>query len=243
MLAFGIAGCADGENAAEPAAREVFRVDSRGGGWERAAFGEARSPDLALFDDGRVLFVEPERVLGSGPPRYLVAQADPAEVAEFVDDVVASGLVRPETEVGAPTVTDQPTTTITVGADAPTTLALYAFDPRFEDDLDEQARERRRHVRDVLDRARSFADGEATDYVPDRVVVHELDLADPPGAEPPVWIGPDPDSFLVAGDHGRVRGELAGEEAATVYRSALDNPTAVWRTESGTRALLVDPVP
>lgn len=247
VLAVASFGCTAGGASGEfvdRSSEQVFRVESSGGGWERAAFETARSPRVALYGDGRVVFVEPQRTLGTGPPSYSVVHVDPEAVSAFVDEVAESGLIGPDTDVGRPGVTDQSTTTIRLGdGDAAAKLDLYAFDPRFESSLDDPARERRRAVRDLLDRAWSFTDGDPVPWVPDRVTVYDLVHSGRVPDPTPTWTGPDPDRFLVPTDDGMISGELEGSEAAAVYAAALDNPTAIWQTQNGIRMLLVDPVP
>ncbi len=233
-----------------PPGQVVFAVSAGAGGLApvpRAAY-DARSPRLAVFGDGRVVW----RADGAlpwhevfSPGAYRVGQADPDEVARFVEDLHAQHVLDPEADVGRPPVTDLFTTTVTVhGHYAAESLDIYAFDERFEDSLTDRQRTARRSVREAIAAARGFTgDGEA--YVPDRVSVSRPYMVDTAvhAEDLPVWPGPDPSEILRPPADGPERGTVDGDDAAALYSAALENPPALWNVDGTVQLLVVDPVP
>lgn len=249
LFTFLASACGNGAGAVEPlpADQAVFRVGSTGDGWTVAAAQEARSPELLIYGDGRVVAAEPGPSGIMAPPEYRVAQSDPTDVARFAVDLEARHLVDLVTEVGHPGVTDQATTTITLhGRGEPSEIRVYAFAPRFEDGLSEGALENREALRAAIADARSLAAGETELFAPQTVMVYELTADGPAGTDEsavlPQWPGPDPETVLGSGD-GAGRGEVTGDAAALVYAAARANPDALWRVGDRVVRLVVDPVP
>jgi hypothetical protein len=250
LFTFLASACSNGADAVEPlpADQVVFRVGSTGDGWTAAAAQEARSPELLIYGDGRVLAAEPGPSGIMAPPEYRVAQSDPVDVARFAVDLEGRHLVDLVTEVGHPGVTDQATTTITLhGRGEPSEIRVYAFAPRFEDGLSEGALENRESLRAAIAGARSLAAGETELFVPQTVMVYELTAEGPAGtdesADLPQWPGPDPETVLVSRDGAGRGGEVTGDAATLVYAAARTNPDALWRVGDRVVRLVVDQVP
>ncbi|MEE2034218.1 hypothetical protein [Rhodococcus chondri] len=151
LLSFLVSACGNSPATVEdlPAGQVVFEVGSAGDGWAAAAAQAARSPELRIYGDGRVLFTEPRPASLMAPSEYLVGQADPAEIARFAAELEQRRLVDLGTRVGSPTVTDQATTTTIAlhGREEPDEIRIYAFATRFEDGLPAAAVENRQALR------------------------------------------------------------------------------------------------
>lgn len=232
--------------AALPADQMVFVMDSYGGMTPRV-IAALQSPSLVLYGDGRVLTAEMTEIAAAVPTRYEIARATPDAVRRFVDSAQSGGLISDRTDFGSPRVTDLETTTVVVHGDGGRSeVAVYALHEAVEAGLSTDQRRAREDLRALIGQARALADdAPRTAYVPDRVVVYEVD-ADSSGESATVgWPGPPPASFLTArGQREAIAcGELNADPAEQVYRAALDNPGARWPVDGVTRVLAVNPLP
>ena len=220
----------------------VFSVITAGGLVPSVIYA-MESPSIAVYADGRVLTA----VRGSGPPtvpvRYELARVDPAAVSSFVSSVQARGVIGPGTDVGSPRVTDLGTTTVTLNG---VSVNAYAIDETFDTDLKPAQRDARAALRAVIDQANALAAGAArSPFVPDRVVVYEVDPRFESEPATVGWPGPPPSGFLAPTDKRRsiACGELVGDPAEELYRAAAGNPGQRWLVDGATRVLAVNSLP
>lgn len=229
-----------------PGDQMVFVVMSSGG-MAPALLQALASPSLAIYGDGRVLTPVESPFIRLIPARYEVARIDPAAVASFVAEVEAGGIVRPGTDFGTPRATDLPSTTVMVhGLGATQQVSPYAFDERFDSRLTTDQQRARVALRAVIDQASALATGVPTaPYVPDRVVVYEVEPRNPGEPATVGWPGPPLSSFLAPSTSRRsiACGELMADPAEVVYRAAADNPGARWLVDGVTRTLAVNSLP
>lgn len=247
LAATGCSGRAVSTPAPEvPGSQIVFMVMT-GGGRMPAVFQALTSPELVVYQDGRVLTRAEEAVAQLIPARYDVAQVDPAAVAAFVSDVEADGVVALGTDFGTPRVADAPTTTVLLnGPKGQAQVDPYALGMPFETGLTDAQRSARAALSAVIDRARALPAGKArSPYSPDRVVVYELDPRFQRETATVGWPGPPLSSFLRPSAKGAsvACGELNADPAEVVYRAALGNPGALWLVNGTTRTLAVNPLP
>ena len=229
-----------------PGDQMVFMVISSGG-MAPALLQALASPSLAIYGDGRVLTLVESPFIQRIPARYELARVDPAAVATFVAGVEAGGIVRPGTDFGTPRATDLPSTTVMVhGNNGPQQVSPYAFDERFDSRLTADQQRARAALRAVIDQASTLAAGvPAAPYVPDRVVVYEVEPRNPGEPATTGWPGPPLTSFLTPTTSRRsiACGELVADPAEVVYRAARDNPGAQWLVDGATRTLAVNSLP
>lgn len=230
-----------------PGDQMVFMVMSFGGLVPPVLYA-LESPSLVVYGDGRVLTAVTPTGPRLVPVRYELARIDPATVGGFVSSVQSGGLISAATDFGAPRVTDLATTTVLVHGDAgQAQVQAYAIDEQFDTGLSPAQREARAKLRALIDQAARLSDGAArSPYIPDRVVVYELDPRFAGGDTAPAgWPGPAPASFLRPNGARRslACGELNADPAEVVYRAALDNPGARWLVDGMTRVLAVNSLP
>ncbi|WP_207842634.1 hypothetical protein [Williamsia soli] len=252
VLAAVLTGCSSsspGAPTAEPAPlppdQIVFTVSS-GPGYSPTIMFPLQSPAIAIYGDGRILQMGPRENYDL-PGDYSVTTVDPAAVARFVGDAEAGGLISESTDAGHPQITDHGNTTFTLhGEGEQSTLSVYAYSSDFDGGLTDDQKMVRARLRDLVDGARSLADGHpSTDFIPEQVGVFELDT----GGDPPAttrWPGPAPAGFLTGRSkiYGVERcGVLRGPDAAQVYWAALTNRGADWLIDGATRILVVNPLP
>lgn len=100
--------------------------------------------------------------------------------------------------------------------------------------------------------------GTPPDKGPASVIVYRPGVidVDPDSVDAPDWPGPEPSEFLELDPTSGEKGELTGEDAATVYRAVLDHPDALladgqdpgdldgalWRVDQDIQLLVVEPV-
>lgn len=218
-------------------------------GFAPAIYWALAAPTLAVYGDGRVIMADDEWGDGSVPGRYSTALVDPMAVARFAVRAEGSGLISDTTDLGTPQVTDLGTTAVTLhGERAENTVSAYAFSEQFDDGLTRRQRSNRRQLRELIASAWSLTSEAATSaYVPDRVVVLELQTRSGSPSALTTWPGPDPDTFLRPGKSGGRQamacGELTGAVANTVYLAAQKNPKQQWLVGSTTRVLAVNALP
>ena len=229
-----------------PGDQMVFVVMSSGG-MAPALLQALASPSLAIYGDGRVLTLVESPFTRLTPARYEVARIDPIAVASFVADVEAGGIVRPGTDFGTPRANDLPSTTVMVhGLGAAQQVSPYAFDERFDARLTADQQQARAALRAEIERASALATAvPAAPYLPDRVVVYEVDPRNPGEPATTGWPGPPLSSFLAPSTSRRsiACGELMADPAEVVYRAAADNPGARWLVDGVTRTLAVNSLP
>jgi len=212
-----------------------------------AVYQALASPSLAIYGDGRVLTIVQAPALQLIPARYQVARINPAEVASFVAEVEAGGLINAGTDFGTPRMTDLPSTTVMVhGHNGSEQVSPYAFDERFDARLTPEQRNARAALRTLISGASALAAGASrVPYSPDRVVVYEVEPNN--NTEPATvgWPGPPLSTFLTPNTSRRASacGELNADPAEVVYQAALNNPGARWLVDGGTRLLAVNSLP
>lgn len=220
----------------------AFMVMTHGGRMP-AVFHALASPELVVYDDGRVLTMTKDGAGELVPARYDVADIGAAAVASFVADVGARGVIAPGTDFGTPRVADAPTTTVRLNG---AQVDPYALGMPFDTGLTDAQRAARAALIAIIDRARALSVGAPqTPYAPDRVVVYEVDPRFQRDNATKGWPGPPPSSFLrPSEERGSVAcGELNADPAEVVYRAALGNPGGLWLIDGVTRTLAVNPLP
>lgn len=244
LAAAALAGCStDAASEPAPAADQMVFSVITAGGLVPSVIYAMESPSIAVYADGRVLTAAPRSGPPTVPTRYEVARVDPAAVSSFVSSVQARGVIGPGTDVGSPPVTDLGTTTVTLNG---VSVDAYAIDADFDADLTPAQRAARAALRAVIDQANALSAGAArSPFVPDRVVVYEVDPRFESEPATVGWPGPPPSGFLAPTEQRRAIacGELLGDPAEEVYRAASDNPGARWLVDGMTRVLAVNSLP
>ena len=229
-----------------PADQVVFEVEAYGG-LVPPIVTAFSGPALAVYGDGRVIQFGDEKRPYDSPPAYVITTVSPIMVAEFAAEAEATDVINDRTDFGAPEVTDLPFTTVWLrGENGEQKVQVYAFDDTFEKDVSVRQARNRRRLAELIDRAYALpGDAALEPYTPERVRVLELDPSFGQDTNAPPWPGPDPDQFLkpnVKRYPGIACGLLTGEEAATVYAVARDNPGARWTVDGKQRVLAVLPL-
>lgn len=134
---------------------EVWLRVETGGGYVPTIVNLRQTPELLLFDDGRLL--RRTNDVDEAQPTFDQVQLDEAATAELLDEF---GAVVDGPDPGQPEITDLPTTTITVHDDE---VAIYALGA--EDGLTDEQVAVRREASDAIDAA--FALDGATPFEPE----------------------------------------------------------------------------
>lgn len=222
-----------------PADQVVFQVWSAGG-LQPPVIGARSMPGLTIYGNGDMYVADYGD--GDGPPTIGVTHADPGEIARFVADVEAGGLIGNDDAYGFPSVTDLPSTAVTLhGADGGTTVSVYGLDESFDEYLDRSSEVRRRaDLRDVIDEAYTFV-GATQPYLPAALEVFDLgDDRYDTGAPLPTWPGPNPADFAPTGRWDGCA-ELT-DDVESILAAATANSNAGWSTPIGDRILVVKPL-
>lgn len=242
-----VVGCAPGSGPVEPlpADRLVLGVSS-GPGFAPTIYWPLQSPALVAYGSGRILRAEQNTGLRAVPLAYTEATVDPLQVAQLVADGERRRVL--ERDFGSPQVTDLGSTRVWLqGAGQRREASIYAYGEKFDSSLSWRERRNRERLRAFLDDARTLIGDGGQPYVPERVMVLELRAYESSVKTTAHWPGPDPAVFLHR-PRGYARqaiacGELTGDQAATVYAAARENPEQRWLVDGTTRVLAVNPLP
>lgn len=226
-----------------PADQLVFSTEGWGG-LAPPLIQALTTPGVALYGDGRLVTLDRSSTAPAVPYGYQVARADPREVAAFVAQAEASGLIDEQTDFGSPSITDMPVTTVRLnGRAGPQRTSVYAFSDRVESDLGWGQRRARAKLRKIIDEALALPGDAGTEpYRPEQVRVIELEYDDGGSPNAPEWPGPDPDDFLVPAASAGTRvacGTISGADADRAYAAARTNPKGVWTVDGRARVLAV----
>lgn len=151
-----VAACGGSSGGTPPAAADevVLRVLSRGG-FAAESRQRAQLPRLSVYGDGRVITLGPTTLEYPGPalPNLQEFRLTRRGLARVVDGARDAGLLDdPPPDYGDPGVTDQATTTVTVGVGGRTRrVDVYALG--FSDGLTAQQRENRARLERLIQRA------------------------------------------------------------------------------------------
>ena len=127
-----------------------LRVET-GGGFVPYLSNLRETPDLLLFDDGRLVREVQTDDLGGPVPEYEAVQLDEAATAELLDTFAA---VVDGPDPGDPNVTDLPSTTIEVTTDGDyRELSIYALGFDDDDSLSDSEQAAREAASDAIDDA------------------------------------------------------------------------------------------
>ncbi len=219
-----------------------------GGGLIPGEQAASEVPDVTIYADGRILVhVTVPGGRPGGPAALDQAQISPAALDAFLADAAATGLIDPDIDFGAPGVTDQPSTTVTLRAGgALSQINVYALDIDHPvDDVSQEQAVRRGELEGLLARARGLADG-GEPYVPERVKAVRFDpsaVGDRPASRL-AWPGPPMSAFPAPVD-GSVQSCLVieGDDAATVYAAAArQRPETTWDADGELQTIVVVPL-
>ncbi len=130
----------------------VFRAATGGG---LIGPQPAEIPEISIYADGRVIMVGPTTLEfpGGALPNLQEGRLSSADLDEFTVAIEAAGLLEDEPpDYGDPTISDAPTTVVTVTVDGETrTVAAYALDVAEGDDqLEPEQREARQALRALV---------------------------------------------------------------------------------------------
>jgi hypothetical protein len=204
---------------------QVWLQVSTGGGFVPEIVNLRGLPSFLLFDDGRVVrpLDETQSVL---VPRLEQAQLDEATVAEVLDDTedVVSG-----PDVGRPSVTDLPTTSIELRGN----LRLDVYALGFDTGLTPSQQEARQAVADLIEDLDRVGDGEA--FTPDEwlaltTATQQATDLDPSGVT--TW--PLSADRAADADHPRVCTRLTGSDADVVLAALADRGPSTYVRSGGT---------
>ena len=247
VAAGAVGGCASGSGPVQalPADQVVLGLSS-GPGYAPSIYWPLQSPALVVYGSGRILRAEQNTGLRAVPLAYTEATVDPLQVAQLVADGERRRVLQ--RDFGTPQVTDLGSSRVWLhGAGGRREASIYAFGESLDEYVSWFQRRNRQRLRSFLDDARGLVGDAGQPYVPERVVVLELRAYESSEKTTVRWPGPDPASFLHK-PSGYARqaiacGELTGQQAATVYGAARENPEQRWLVDGQTRVLAVNPLP
>ncbi len=146
---------------------DIWLQVETGGGFVPYLSSLRETPDLLLFDDGRLVREVQTDDLGGPVPEYEAVQLDEAATAELLDTFAA---VVDGPDPGDPNVTDLPSTTIEVTTDGDyRELSIYALGFDDDDSLSDSEQAAREAASDAIDDA--YAVEGAEPYVADELLV------------------------------------------------------------------------
>ena len=144
---------------------EVWLRVETGGGFVPMIYNLRQTPQLLLFDDGRLVRRVVDEDIDQIVPEFVEVQLDESATADLLDQFAA---VVDGPAVGDPPVTDLPTTTIEVTTDGDAReLGIYALD--WTDGLTDDERAARQAAMDAIGAAFDLDGGEP--YVPEEWLV------------------------------------------------------------------------
>ena len=194
-----------------------LRVET-GGGFVPYLSNLRETPDLLLFDDGRLVREVQTDDLGGPVPEYEAVQLDEAATAELLDTFAA---VVDGPDPGDPNVTDLPSTVIEVTTDGDyRELSIYALGFDDDDSLSDSEQAAREAASDAIDDAYAIDDAEP--YVADELLVLTTAFEGDTGAasDPVAW-PLDPERMASAAED-EVCTEVEGEDRDAVLDALGD---------------------
>jgi hypothetical protein len=135
-------------------ADEVVVDVSRGGGYVPVEYAAGTPPEFRLYGDGTVIVPAAGEREAARIPELDTYQLSSDGVRAVLAAAAEAGLLAPELDYGQPSVTDNPTTTVTVNVNGQTFFqAAYALDFDLEGDfgVSSEQQERRRALSEFVE--------------------------------------------------------------------------------------------
>jgi hypothetical protein len=211
----------------------LLRVET-GGGFVPMIVNLRTTPELLLFDDGRLVrVIDDEDRFERVVPRFEQVQLDESATAELLGSFAA---VVDGPDPGEPMVTDLPSTAIEVTTDGDTRdLSIYALS--VEDGLSDDEVDARRAAQEAIDDA--FALDGAEPYVPEEWLVLTL-FTGQEDATVDVW--PLEDDRIAGAAEPAVCTRIAGDEVTQVLSVLEEEPNGTFGGARGNSEVALRPV-